>query len=67
VQRGHGLGLQVTDEGIERAEEWTELTNAGCDRAQGWLVARPMPPQAALAWLAEREPAEALQSLEATA
>jgi len=67
VQLGHGLGLQVTAEGIERAEEWTELTSAGCDLAQGWLVARPMPPHAALAWLARREPAEALQSLEATA
>ena len=67
VQLGHGLGLQVTAEGIERVEEWTELTNAGCDLAQGWLVARPMPPDAALAWLAERSPAPALQPLETTA
>lgn len=61
IQLGHGLGLQITAEGIERAEEWAELTSAGCDLAQGWLVARPMPAQAALTWLAEREPVETRQ------
>lgn len=54
VQLGHGLGLQVTAEGIERHEEQTELQAAGCDLGQGWLFARPMPPEAALAWAAER-------------
>jgi predicted signal transduction protein with EAL and GGDEF domain len=55
VQLGHGLGLQVTAEGVERQEEWSELARAGCDLAQGWLIARPMPPDAALAWVAGRE------------
>jgi EAL domain-containing protein (putative c-di-GMP-specific phosphodiesterase class I)/GGDEF domain-containing protein len=67
VQLGHGLGLQVTAEGIERAEEWAVLADAGCDLAQGWIVARPMLPQAALDWLAEREAAQLSQPLAATA
>ena len=50
VQLGHGLGLQVTAEGVERHEEWAALQQAGCDLAQGWLFARPMPAAAALAW-----------------
>lgn len=50
VQLGHGLGLQVTAEGIERDEEWAELRQAGCDLGQGWLFARPMPAATALAW-----------------
>jgi len=54
VQLGHGLGLQVTAEGIERQEEWVELRRAGCDLGQGWLFARPMPADAALTWLRER-------------
>lgn len=54
VQLGHGLGLEVTAEGIERAEEWVELRQAGCDLGQGWLFARPMPPEAVLAWLGTR-------------
>jgi diguanylate cyclase (GGDEF)-like protein len=56
VQLGQGLGLQITAEGIERKEEWDVMTDAGCELAQGWLFARPMPPQEALAWLAQREP-----------
>lgn len=55
VQLGHGLGLQVTAEGIERNEEWTELQQTGCDLGQGWLFARPMSPAAALAWASEHE------------
>jgi EAL domain-containing protein (putative c-di-GMP-specific phosphodiesterase class I) len=51
VQLGHGLGLQVTAEGVERDEEWAELRRAGCDLGQGWLFGRPMPADAALAWL----------------
>ena len=51
VQLGHGLGLQVTAEGIERREEWLELQEAGCDLGQGWLFARPMPSDEAMHWL----------------
>lgn len=55
VQLGHGLGLQVTAEGVERHEEWAALQQAGCDLAQGWLFARPMPAAAALAWVSRQE------------
>ncbi|MBL8329529.1 MAG: GGDEF domain-containing protein [Rubrivivax sp.] len=57
VQLGHGLGLQVTAEGVEREEERTELRQAGCDLGQGWLFARAMPPSAALAWVSQHEAA----------
>ncbi len=56
VSLGHGLGLEVTAEGIEREAERDELLRAGCNLAQGWLFARPMPPDAALAWAAEHAP-----------
>ncbi|MEW5727586.1 MAG: EAL domain-containing protein [Pseudomonadota bacterium] len=39
---GH-LGLTVTAEGVERAEEWDVLRQAGCEYIQGFLFARPMP------------------------
>ncbi|MCU0921001.1 MAG: EAL domain-containing protein [Burkholderiaceae bacterium] len=58
VQLGHGLGLQVTAEGIERPEEWAVLQQAGCHLGQGWLFARPMPPAAALKWAADRDAAK---------
>jgi EAL domain-containing protein (putative c-di-GMP-specific phosphodiesterase class I)/GGDEF domain-containing protein len=62
VQLGHGLGLQVTAEGIERNEEWVEVRQAGCNLGQGWLFARPMPAAAALAWLSERAGPEAMRA-----
>ncbi|MDH4393293.1 MAG: EAL domain-containing protein [Aquabacterium sp.] len=67
VQLGHGLGLQVTAEGIERQEEWAELRRAGCDLGQGWLFARPMPADAALAWLRARASIEETHTAVATA
>lgn len=33
----HGLGLQVTAEGVERAEQAAALREMHCDRAQGYL------------------------------
>ncbi|HSV29450.1 MAG TPA: EAL domain-containing protein, partial [Candidatus Omnitrophota bacterium] len=36
------LGVKVTAEGVERAEEWEALRDAGCDYIQGYLFARPM-------------------------
>lgn len=38
------LGITVTGEGIETAEERDALANAGCDLMQGYLFARPGPP-----------------------
>ena len=38
----HTLGLEVTAEGVERADQWDLLQEAGCDLAQGYYVASPM-------------------------
>jgi EAL domain-containing protein (putative c-di-GMP-specific phosphodiesterase class I) len=42
VALGHGLGLQVTAEGVEEEFQLRFLQSAGCDGAQGFLVGRPV-------------------------
>ncbi|MCQ4055969.1 EAL domain-containing protein [Aeromonas sp. SG16] len=42
---GHELGIRITAEGVETAEQQQWLTDAGCDRLQGYLFSRPLPPQ----------------------
>lgn len=49
----HTLGLSVTGEGVERAEQWRLLGSLGCDRAQGYFVGRPMAAEALAAYLDE--------------
>jgi EAL domain-containing protein (putative c-di-GMP-specific phosphodiesterase class I) len=39
----HGLGLEVTAEGIEQADQLAAVVALGCDRGQGYLFARPLP------------------------
>ena len=41
IQLGHSLGLAITAEGVETAEQAAILTRLGCDTAQGWLYGRP--------------------------
>ena len=41
IQLGHSLGLTITAEGVETAEQAAILTRLGCDTAQGWLYGRP--------------------------
>jgi EAL domain-containing protein (putative c-di-GMP-specific phosphodiesterase class I) len=48
---GRELGLQVVAEGVETPEELSGVKAAGCSAAQGFLIARPMPPTQAAAWL----------------
>ena len=43
VNLGHNLGLQVTVEGVETAEQLAILRKLGCDQMQGYLFARPAP------------------------
>ena len=43
IALGHGLGMRVVAEGIERQEEATALRALGCDLGQGYLWARPAP------------------------
>ncbi|MBB5830082.1 putative bifunctional diguanylate cyclase/phosphodiesterase [Micromonospora carbonacea] len=44
VSLGHKLGLVVTAEGIETAQQADRLAATGCDNGQGWHFGRPVPP-----------------------
>lgn len=39
----HGLGLEVTAEGLETADQVLLAREVGCDRGQGYYFARPLP------------------------
>jgi diguanylate cyclase (GGDEF)-like protein/PAS domain S-box-containing protein len=43
VALGHGLGLQVVAEGVERGDQLEGLRRIGCDFLQGYLFAAPLP------------------------
>jgi diguanylate cyclase (GGDEF)-like protein len=43
VELGHTLGLSVTAEGIETAEDARRMREAGCDTGQGWHLGYPVP------------------------
>ena len=45
VGMARGLGLPVTAEGIETAEQLERVRALGCDAAQGFLLARPAAPE----------------------
>lgn len=40
---GHGLGLTITGEGIETADQRDVLLGQGCDQGQGFLFSRALP------------------------
>jgi diguanylate cyclase (GGDEF)-like protein/PAS domain S-box-containing protein len=58
----HGLGLEVTAEGIEEAEQLAAVIALGCDRGQGYLFERPLPAREAEEALV-RHPIRDLQDL----
>jgi diguanylate cyclase (GGDEF)-like protein/PAS domain S-box-containing protein/excisionase family DNA binding protein len=43
ISLAHGLGIDVTAEGIETAEQLGWLRDLVCDRGQGYYYARPLP------------------------
>ena len=43
ITMGHALGVRVTAEGVERADQLDELRDLGCDTAQGFLWSEPVP------------------------
>ncbi|MFI7098523.1 putative bifunctional diguanylate cyclase/phosphodiesterase [Streptomyces sp. NPDC050161] len=45
VALAHRLGLTVTAECVESAEQAARLRRIGCDTGQGWLYSRPVPPE----------------------
>jgi diguanylate cyclase (GGDEF)-like protein len=57
VDLGHNLGLRVVAEGVETDEVLAHLSDRGCDLVQGYLLARPMPLDALVQWLAQETPA----------
>ncbi|HET8627879.1 MAG TPA: EAL domain-containing protein, partial [Thermomicrobiales bacterium] len=56
TELAHGLGLAVTAEGLETAEQVAGARAAGCDHGQGYHFARPLPPEAVAAlWAGGRQ------------
>ncbi|XHS77566.1 putative bifunctional diguanylate cyclase/phosphodiesterase [Burkholderiaceae bacterium UC74_6] len=60
ITLGHGLGLQVTAEGVETEAECELLRRIDCDLVQGYLLAKPMDLESFNAWCAEAQAAEVL-------
>lgn len=54
VSLAHGLGIEVTAEGVETERQAAILRAFGCDNAQGYFYARPMLAEALRNWLQER-------------
>jgi len=53
IELARALGLCVTGEGIETAEQLAQLRELGCNRGQGYYFAHPLPSDAASTLLAE--------------
>ena len=45
VRLGHAIGISVTAEGIETAEQAAALRELGCDRGQGYYYSTPLAPE----------------------
>jgi len=50
IDLAHGLGLTVTAEGVETADQLLLLRELGCDVAQGYLISTPLDPQRLGLW-----------------
>tara|TARA_R110002074_G_scaffold71754_1_gene165712 strand:+ start:13699 stop:14910 length:1212 start_codon:yes stop_codon:yes gene_type:complete len=49
------MGMKTVAEGVENQDDWHFLRATGCDLAQGYFIARPMPAEALVDWVAEWE------------
>jgi diguanylate cyclase (GGDEF)-like protein len=57
IDLAHQLGLTVVAEGVEDDAALERLAAMGCEHAQGYGIARPMPAEQFLPWLAQRRAA----------
>lgn len=55
IDLARNLGLDVVAEGVETREVLERLGELNCGIAQSFFLSRPVPPDALLAWLADRE------------
>jgi EAL domain-containing protein (putative c-di-GMP-specific phosphodiesterase class I) len=55
IALGHELGLQLVAEGVERQDQASLLTELGCEELQGYFFAKPLSPDALMAWVLHRE------------
>ena len=53
---GHNLGLEIVAEGVETEGQFEYLRQKGCDFVQGYLFSRPVPYEAMLGLLQQRNP-----------
>lgn len=63
IDLGHNLGLKVVAEGVEDLPVWRLLQTMGCDFGQGYYMARPMPANDFVAWLAQWQQSEVYQNI----
>ena len=56
IDLSHTLGLKVTAEGVETANQREILCGLGCDTMQGYLFSAPVPPRDIMALIASTRP-----------
>lgn len=54
IRLGEQLNYDIIAEGVETEQQQRQLIAMGCELGQGYLFARPMLPDAAIAWALER-------------
>ena len=52
----HSLGLEIVAEGVETEGQFEYLRQKGCDLVQGYLFSRPVPYEAVIGLLQQRNP-----------
>ncbi|QWW71014.1 bifunctional diguanylate cyclase/phosphodiesterase [Rhizobium sp. WYJ-E13] len=62
IALAHGLGMSVTAEGVETAEQAAWLKKAKCDRLQGYFLSKPMPAEEVGTFLSNLMPPVAFEN-----